>query len=201
MKSAKTLNEFYSKIEDAWKKEIIFQLREIAQETGLEESIKWGGPTFSLDNKNIVGLAAFKNHCALWFFQGVFLKDEGKLLVNAQKGKTKALRQWRFLENDSIDKMKIKSYILEAIQNQKDGKEIKPERNNKKELIIPELLENKLNSDEQLKLKFEELSKGKKREYAEYIAEAKRENTKINRIGKIIPMILKGVGLNDKYKQ
>jgi uncharacterized protein YdeI (YjbR/CyaY-like superfamily) len=40
----------------------------------------------------------------------------------------------------------------------------------------------------------------KQREYADYIAEAKREETKTKRIEKIKPMILKNIGLNDKYK-
>ena len=38
------------------------------------------------------------------------------------------------------------------------------------------------------------------REYADYIESAKREATKITRLEKIIPLIEKGIGLNDKYK-
>ena len=38
------------------------------------------------------------------------------------------------------------------------------------------------------------------REYADYVAAAKRDETKQRRIDKILPMIAKGVGLNDKYR-
>jgi uncharacterized protein YdeI (YjbR/CyaY-like superfamily) len=44
------------------------------------------------------------------------------------------------------------------------------------------------------------LTPGKQREYAEYITEAKKDETKLKRIEKIIPMIKAGIGLNDKYK-
>lgn len=51
---------------------------------------------YILNGKNVIGLGAFKNHFAIWFFNGVFLKDEKQLLTNAQEGKTKALRQMHF---------------------------------------------------------------------------------------------------------
>jgi uncharacterized protein YdeI (YjbR/CyaY-like superfamily) len=44
------------------------------------------------------------------------------------------------------------------------------------------------------------MTPGKQREYCEYISEAKRDATKLKRLEKIIPMIIEGVGLNDKYK-
>jgi uncharacterized protein YdeI (YjbR/CyaY-like superfamily) len=47
---------------------------------------------------------------------------------------------------------------------------------------------------------FEAMTIGKQREYAEYIADAKREETKLKRIEKILPMIAQGKGLNDKYR-
>ncbi len=198
MEYSKSLEEFYSKLEKGWKKEMITNLRSIILETGLEEKQKWGIPVFVWNKKNIIGIAAFKNHCAIWFYQGCFLKDEDKVLYNAQEGVTKALRQWRFSENENLDRKKIKSYVLEAIQNQKDGKEIKPQR--KRELKIEGLLFEKLNKDEKLKKQFESLPLSKQREYAEYISSAKREHTKTQRMEKIILLILDGKGLYDKYK-
>ncbi len=58
-----------------WKEKLI-QLRNIFQKTELKEEVKWGKPTYTLDGKLVVGMADFKNHMALWFHQGVFLKDE-----------------------------------------------------------------------------------------------------------------------------
>lgn len=58
----------------------------------------------------------------------------------------------------------------------------------------------RLSSDGKYKNAFERLSPGKQREYADYISEAKRVETKESRLEKITPMIADGVGLHDKYK-
>lgn len=174
-------------------------LRAILLSTELVETVKWGMPIYTFNGKNIVGLGAFKDFFTLWFHQGALLKDETKKLINAQEGKTKALRQWRFRSIDEIDETLIVSYLKEAIQNQKEGKEIKPNR--KKELVIPEELEEALQKDPTTLKAFQSLSLSRKRDYCEYITEAKREATKIKRLEKILPMILEQKGLHDKYKK
>ena len=188
----------YIEKKEKWKTELEL-LRTTLLSTKMEETIKWGAPTYVYKGKNVVGLAAFKNYCGLWFFQGSLLKDSHKVLMNAQEGKTKAMLQWRFFTLDDIDVKLIKTYVLEAKQNVDEGKEIKPDRT-KKELIIPELLQNTLNTNADFKSQFETFTLSKKREYADYISDAKREATKQKRLEKIIPMILNGVGLYDKYK-
>ncbi|MFK7780889.1 YdeI family protein [Psychroserpens sp.] len=174
-------------------------LREIINTTELNESVKWSAPVYDLNGKNVVGLGAFKNHFGIWFFNGVFLKDEQKLLVNAQENKTKALRQMRFNNIEDINKNLVLAYIKEAIENQKLGKEIKPNRI-KKAVVIPDELNKVLKSKSNVKNSFNGLTPGKQREYCTYITDAKREATKQTRLEKIIPMILKGVGLHDQYK-
>ena len=65
-------------------------LRKIFTATELEEEVKWGSPTYTLNRKLVAGFAAFKNHYAIWFHQGVYLMDPYNVLSNAQEGKTKA---------------------------------------------------------------------------------------------------------------
>ena len=48
---------------------------------------------------------------------------------------------------------------------------------------------------------FEAVTPGKRREYAEYVASAKREETRLKRVEKVLPMIEEGVGLNDRYRR
>ncbi len=91
------------------------QLRSIIVESGLKETTKWGGTVFTLNDKNIIGLAGFKNFFTIWFFKGVQMKDPQKVLINAQEGTTKSMRQWRFTAREQIDKELLLSYIKEAI--------------------------------------------------------------------------------------
>ena len=197
MKKVHSIEE-YIEINANWS-EALTILRDIINSTEVEESIKWNAPVYTVYRKNVIGLGAFKNHFGIWFFNGVFLKDEKKLLTNAQEGKTKALRQMRFESIDDIDKHAILSYVKEAIKNQKLGKEVKSDRTNKK-TVIPKMLQKELNKDPDYKNSFDKLTPGKQREYCEFIETAKREPTKIIRLEKIKPMILQGIGLNEKYK-
>ncbi len=176
----------------------IQKLRERVRSTILVESLKWGAPVYTVNNKNVLGIVAFKNHFGLWFFNGVFLSDPLNVLENAQEGKTKAMRHWKFAAIEDIDQAAVLAYIEEAIANQQKGLELKPER--KKEIKTPELLSNALAKDIKLKEGYDSLSPGKKREYNEYISSAKQEKTRQSRLDKIIPMIKEGKGLNDNYR-
>jgi len=182
------------------KQEELILLREILLTTEIEESVKWGAPIYTVNNKNIAGLGAFKNFTAIWFFQGALLNDPKKKLINAQEGKTQALRQWRFGSAEEIKSQKnlIRDYITEAIANQEQGREIKARI--AKPLIIPDELKTLFKTKPEVEKGFESFSLTRKREFAEYIQEAKREETKQKRLSKIIPMIIDGTGLHDKYR-
>ncbi len=196
--AVKTVDEYIENHAD--RKDSLMLLRKVLASTELEEAIKWGGPVYTVKGKNVVGLGAFKSFVAIWFFQGALLRDENKVLVNAQEGKTKALRQWRFGTSREVEESiaSIRAYVQEAIENQKGGREIKPDRN--KELVIPEELLQVFGERPNVKDAFQQLSLSRQRDYAEYIESAKKTETKIARLEKIIPMIEQGIGLNDKYK-
>ena len=173
-------------------------VREILTETALEECIKWGAPCYTINGENIIGLMGYKNYFGLWFHQGVFLKDAAGVLINAQEGKTKALRQWRMSSADDIQPELIKAYVEAAIANAKAGRKMVPARATS--LIIPPELARAFKKNEDARAKFDAFKPGQKREFAEYVSDAKRIDTKIKRVKKILPMIMTGVGLNDKYK-
>jgi uncharacterized protein YdeI (YjbR/CyaY-like superfamily) len=197
MKAFATVDEYISGTGE-WM-ESLNLLRDLFLSAGLDETVKWGGPVYTYEGKNIAGMAAFKSYAGIWFFQGALLKDKQKKLVNAQEGVTKALRQWRFGSADEVDRESklIIEYIKEAIAHQKQGRQIKPDKN--KPLILPEELKQVLDNNAGLKQRFDALSLSKKRDYVEYIGEARQMETKQKRLDKIIPMILEGKGLNDKY--
>lgn len=65
---------------------------------------------------------------------------------------------------------------------------------------MPAELLTALDEDETLKQNLENLTPGRQREYADHLAEAKREVTKLKRLEKIKPMIRDGKGLYEKYK-
>ncbi len=197
MKKIASVDEFIQKHAD-WQP-VLLILRRILQKTELQETIKWGAPVYTLSGKNVVGIGAFKSYAGLWFFNGALLEDKTNQLVNAQEGKTKAMRQWRFAELSELDEALIKTYVDEAIELQRAGIQVaiaKPS----KTFDIPDELKSALQSDNQLSIKFKALTPYKQKEYAEFIGSAKREVTRKNRLDKCMSLIIKGVGLNDKYR-
>jgi uncharacterized protein YdeI (YjbR/CyaY-like superfamily) len=182
---------------EKWQQELAL-LKAIIRKTGLIETIKWGTEVYTHNGKNVVSAGGFKNYFTLWFYNGVFLKDDHNVLINAQDGKTKALRQWRFTSQDGIDESLILEYIQEAIQNEEEGRVWKPKKS--KQIEVPDLIFNTLTDNKELKKAFEKLPPYKQKEYIEHIDSAKRETTKAARLEKIKPLIMAGVGLNDKYK-
>lgn len=183
---------------DQWTKELE-HLKSILIKTDLIETTKWGTSVFTFKNKNVIGIGGFKSYFGLWFFNGVFLKDKNKLLINAQEGKTKALRQMRFQSLEEVDEKIILDYVKEAISIEEKGLAIKPETK-KKESITSNFLDNEFQNNPNLKVAFDKFTTYKQNEFIEYIATAKQEKTKVTRFEKIKPLILENIGLNDKYR-
>lgn len=198
MNKTKNIAAYYE--EQHHYKESISILRQLTLETNLVETYKWNFPTYTLNNKNVLSICKFKNHFGIWFFNGVFLKDQKNVLENALQGKTHSMRHWKFNTIGDIDKVTVLSYIIEAIENQKKGLAIAPKKSAKKDIEIPPLLMEALKGETTLKKSFEGLTPYKQREYCEHISAAKQEKTKVSRMQKMLPMIKNGLGLHDKYR-
>ncbi|SFR50855.1 Uncharacterized conserved protein YdeI, YjbR/CyaY-like superfamily, DUF1801 family [Robiginitalea myxolifaciens] len=180
-------------------REGIALLRERVLAAGLGEELKWGAPVYTLDGQNVLGIMRFKHHFGMWFFQGVFLSDPLGVLENAQEGKTKAMRHWKFTAVTDINRAQLDAYIAESIENTRKGLKVAPAKKSAKAKLPPEL--KKALEDPELKQAFSALSPYKQRDFAEYVATAKQEATKARRLQKILPMIREGIGLNDKYQK
>lgn len=196
MDRSEKLETYYEK-EHPFKKGIAF-LRELALKTKAKEDFKWSIPVYTLNGKNVFGICKFNNHFGVWFFNGVFLKDPKKVLENAQEGKTKGMRHWKFQRLEEVNGQTVLAYMNEALDNQENGMELKTEKT--KKVVIPALLLSEFQKDPTLQQAFKELSPYKQKEFCEHIAEAKQEKTKLRRLEKILPMIKEGIGLNDGYR-
>lgn len=195
MEKTVSQNHIWNKT-NQWAEELEI-LHQLILKKNLTHTIKWGGSVYTFQNKNILGISGFKIFFTIWFFKGVFLKDENKMLINAQEGVTKSMRQWRFFSKKDIDEAMISTYIDDAIVIENEGKNI-PKKS--KNLVIPLLFENELCRNPALKILFEKISDAKKLEFCDFISEAKKPETQLKRIEKIIPMLQNNIGLNDKYK-
>lgn len=113
MAAHKTVDDYMREAKQ-WNDELR-RLREIVLSTGLIETVKWGAPVYTnADGRNVVGIGGFKSYFGLWFFEGAKLADDGNLLINAQPGKTKLLRQWRMTSAKDLKPALVRRYVKEA---------------------------------------------------------------------------------------
>ncbi len=177
-----------------WTDELQF-LRAIVLKAGLGEEIKWSMPCYTMNEKNILIVAAWKDYCSISFFKGALLKDTKQLLATPGEN-SNAMRQFRFTDTKQIIKTEklILQYIKEAVVIEQSGVKITAP---KKELvIIPELKEEFVNNP-QFKNAFYELTAGRQRGYLIYFSTAKQSNTRLSRIKKYYDKIINGKGLDD----
>ncbi|HUB66992.1 MAG TPA: DUF1801 domain-containing protein [Candidatus Methylacidiphilales bacterium] len=181
-----------------WREELE-KLREILLGCQLIEELKWGKPCYTYQESNIVVVVGFKACCALLFCKGALLRDAKGILIKAGEN-TQAARQIRFTNVGQIIEMKpaLRAYIQEAIAAEKAG--LKVEFKKITEHKVPEELQKKLDELPAFKTAFQALTPGRQRVYLMHFSAPKQSKTRESRIEKCMPQILKGQGLNDRYK-
>jgi uncharacterized protein YdeI (YjbR/CyaY-like superfamily) len=188
------VDNFLNKAEK-WQEEFE-KLRMIILDCGLTEELKWGVPSYTFQNSNIVLIHGFKEYCAILFFKGALVNDSHGILIR-QTENVQASRQIRFTNiKEIIEKETIlKGYIYEAIEVEKAGLQV----NFKKatEYAVPEEFQIKLDENPDLKTAFSALTPGRQRAYLLYFSAPKQSKTREARIEKCMQQILNGKGLED----
>ena len=157
---------------------------------GVEEGIKWGMPHFMLGGKNVAGIAAFKAHCAL-VIHGAQQRGEG---------------MGAFGRITSIDDLPPDAELCAALTEARarivDGKPAPKRRATAKpDLPVPAQLEAALAGDARAKAGFDALAPSYRREYIEWIASAKREDTRARRLATALEWLAEGKRRNWKYER
>jgi uncharacterized protein YdeI (YjbR/CyaY-like superfamily) len=180
---------------NSWQTELML-LRKLVLETKLTETVKWGVPCYTHNNRNIVIIHAFKEYCGLLFFKGALLKDPAKILIQ-QTENVQAGRQIRFTQLQQIVELThtIKEYIAEAIAIEKAGLKIPQKKT--EDFTVPEEFQQKLLELPLLQQAFTALTPGRQRGYLLHFAAPKQSKTRVSRIKKCVPQIMAGLGLHD----
>lgn len=164
----------------------------------VEEKIKWGFPHF--DYKGMMcSMASFKQHCAFTFWKASLMKDKYKLFSNVQEKAMGQLGKIASIKDLPPDKIFI-FYIKEAMKLNEDGKSL-PAKVKKaiNEVDIPKYFTAALNKNKKAKQTFDHFSNSHKREYIEWIVEAKTVTTRNKRIQTAIDWLSDGKPRNWKY--
>src|SRR5580658_2885648 len=181
-------------------KPILNHLRQLVHTAcpDVEETMKWSRPSF-LHKGILCGMSAFKHHCAFgfWLYELVLdMKDKGSAEWDGmgQFGRITSLAD---LPGDK----QLLAYIKKAVELNESGAKrpaaLRPAR--KQELIVPDYLTTTLKKNKKALAAFEAFSYSHKKEYVEWITEAKREETRQKRIATMLTWLTEGKPRHWKY--
>lgn len=175
---------------------IMTTLRDLVHEScpDVVETIKWSRPAFDYGG-SLCGMAAFKAHMTFSFWLQAEMKAQG----------TDAALLERLDRMESIDDLPTKRKIVSCIKqamalNDAGLKLARPVATVTKPVVVPPELETALSKHRAARAAFDAMSPSHRREYCEWIADAKREATKVTRVEKTIAQLSEGKALNWKYE-
>ena len=175
---------------------ILSHLRELVHKhaPGAEETLKWGVPHFVLNDQNLAGMAAFKSHATFGFW-----RDEevtGSPRDTGAMGSMGRLATLADLPSDA----QMAGWIAKAAALCAGDKPKRPPPKPKPALDLPDDLGIALRANPAAQGHWGAFSPGKRRDYIEWVLEAKRGETRAKRIETIVAQVAEGKDRNWKYK-
>jgi uncharacterized protein YdeI (YjbR/CyaY-like superfamily) len=178
---------------------VLRHFRELVHATidGAGETVKWGMPHFTHNGKNIAGMAAFKAHCA------VMIHGAGRQGEAAENGGMGSYGKIASLE-ELPDDNELATKLIEARERiDTAGSAVKrpPKREPKAELPVPQDFAAALRENPKAQATFEGFPPSQRREYVEWVSEAKQDATRAKRLATSIEWLAEGKRRNWKYER
>jgi uncharacterized protein YdeI (YjbR/CyaY-like superfamily) len=162
----------------------------------VQETMKWSMPHFDYYGI-MLELTAFKQHCSIGFWKG-------ELILGKRAGSDGGMGHFGRITNlkDLPSDKRFIEYVRKAAALNKQGikkpADLKP-RPARPELTIPEYLQQALRKNKKAAATFEGFSYTNKKEYLDWLTEAKREETRSQRLKTTVAWLTQGKVRNWKY--
>ena len=166
------------------------------------ESIKWSMPFFLQQGIVLANMAAFKQHCAFGFWGSQMKKalEKDGLRSSEAMGALGRIKSLKDLPDDKT----LLAYMRQAAELVDSGERTKsierPKKSATRPLHIPAELAAALKKNKAATKAFAAFPPGQRREYADWIAEARRPETKHKRVAQAVTWIAQGKSRNWKYQ-
>jgi hypothetical protein len=192
----------YIAAQPEWQRKIMVRLRQLIHSTdeNVEETWKWNSPHF--EYKGImIGMPAFKKCVGVWFHKGALLKDSQGIFETLEKDDEKGIRSYKIHEGEKVNEKAFVDLLKQAIKLNEAGTKLTAARPARKTLEVPPELEMVLRKDEVAWAHWEGFNYSHKKEYVEWVTDAKKEETRKRRIAQALEKIRDGHGRDEQYKQ
>ena len=178
-------------------KPVLIHLRKLVHETcpDVTETLKWSMPSF--EYKGILcGFASFKQHCTFGFWKQSLMESDEFSETKTAMGSFGKLTFLKDLPKDAV----MKKLIKQAMKLNDDGVKVVKPKHEKKELVVPNVLLEALARNDKAAETFDNFPPGCKREYVEWITDAKTDATRDKRLATTIEWLSEGKRRNWKYE-
>lgn len=195
------VDEYIDKSPD-FSKPILNQIREIVHECypEIEEAIKWKFPTFMYKGKILCSMVSFKAYCSVGFWLHDSMKTLKNLETDVEKTNMFSLGKITKME-DLPSKPQLKNIIFEAMELTDMGVTLKKATPLKTEIEVPDYFQNVLNRNKKAVEIFQKSSPSFRKEYINWIVDAKTDTTRNKRMEQAIEWISERKGRNWKYEK
>jgi uncharacterized protein YdeI (YjbR/CyaY-like superfamily) len=181
---------------------ILNHLRELVHKhcPDVEETIKWGFPHFEYNKRPQFHMASFKQHMAFGFWLGSIMADPLGIIQKEEKNAAGSLGKITSLKDLPSDNVLVQ-YIKESMKLTDEGVKVKKApKKAAEEMEVPDYFQDALNKNKKAKAAFEKFSASHRKEYLEWITEAKREETRQKRIEQTLEWLVEGKSRHWKYQ-
>jgi hypothetical protein len=162
----------------------------------VEETIKWGVPHFEYKGV-FAGMAAFKQHAAFGFWKRRLMKDPAGFFSKGESGMGgRKIRSLDELPSDTV----LLGYIREAVALNEQGAKVPRSTRKKPPVRVPAYLAAALKRNAKARRTFGNFSASQRREYVEWLTDAKQEATRERRLASAIEWMAEGKARNWKYQ-
>ena len=178
-------------------KPVLTHLRALVHEVcpDATETLKWSMPSF--EYKGILcGFASFKQHCTFGFWKQSLMESDEFSDTKTAMGSFGKLTSLTDLPKDAV----MKKLIKQAMKLNDDGVKVTKPKHEKKELVVPEMMLEALAKNDRAAETFDKFPPSCKREYVEWITEAKTDATRDKRLATTIEWLTEGKRRNWKYE-
>ena len=179
---------------------ILSHLRELFHKASpeIEEAIKWGCPHFTYKGM-LGGTAAFKNHVGFGFWKSKLMQDPAKLFGGDPKA---SMCRVKITDIDQLPSDKVLlSYIQEAMALNDSGAKVPNMKKPRPPLKTPRFLSDALKSNAKAKATFDGFPPSHRRDYIEWLTEAKTDATRQKRLATTLQWLAEGKSRNWKYER
>jgi hypothetical protein len=183
-----------------WQRKLLVRFRQHihAVDDSIEEVWKGNAPHFEKEGV-LVSMHALKTCVSLWFHKGSHLKDTHGLFILSEKDGSRDVRKYKLEEGGAINEKALVDLLKQALKvNMATVKSApKPTRSS---IVLPAELEQVLDNDPEAMAQWEKFSHADKKEYVDWVNDAKQDESRKRRIAKALEMIREGLAKDQAYK-